>query len=538
MTLEEFENSLVEDRRSEKVPGALHGDEGRRRHHKHHDQHENGANRHRHKRRRHSRDDLDRGSDGRKKKQVRSREGKEENDCPTSISAKGVSHGLSSNKQLHRDSWMEEKSAPDVNYIQHGSRSPIKLTTSRSSKADFQPKIHEMELNPHHLQDMPKGLEVPIEIGQEPSENEVDYCFGDAGAQWRMTKLMGVYRRAEETGRSVDDVAVDQYGDLQGFDDAREEQTELDRRDTYGNSYIGKEKPSGELFKDRQLNSGLQTDHTPSNDGGNETRELPQMLDTRELDTNTVPMDQTALNRLKAQMLKAKVRGSSNATSLETAYDSAMASITNHKQPDVILLSTMENRMLAGSRQGEVTSIDNIRGRERGLVRENEDMSIEDMVKQERRNRHQAGGDGQRFAESIAKDAKFDNNLDYMDENANKLAKRVQKSEINLKNIAVSEFQKMNRILDTCPLCHHEDTDTPPVAPIVSLATRAYLTLPTEPEISDGGACIIPVQHRGNLLECDDDEWEEIRVRSLHGLLLQLPNLCVELYEKPYTHVS
>lgn len=98
-----------------------------------------------------------------------------------------------------------------------------------------------------------------------------------------------------------------------------------------------------------------------------------------------------------------------------------------------------------------------------------------------------------------------------MDENAAKLAKRVQKSEINLKNTAVSEFQKMNRILDNCPLCHHEDSDTPPIAPIVSLATRVYLTLPTEPEISDGGACIIPIQHRGNLLECEDDEWEEIR---------------------------
>lgn len=104
------------------------------------------------------------------------------------------------------------------------------------------------------------------------------------------------------------------------------------------------------------------------------------------------------------------------------------------------------------------------------------------------------------------------NDLDYMDENATKLAKRVQKSEINLKNIAISDFQKMNRILDNCPLCYKEDTNTPPIAPIVSLATRVYLTLPTEPEISEGGACIIPVQHRGNLLECDDDEWEEIRV--------------------------
>jgi hypothetical protein len=99
-----------------------------------------------------------------------------------------------------------------------------------------------------------------------------------------------------------------------------------------------------------------------------------------------------------------------------------------------------------------------------------------------------------------------------MDENANKLAKRVHKSEINLRNTAISDVQKMNRILDKCPLCHHEDTNTPPTAPVVSLGTRVYLTLPTEPEISSaGGACIVPIQHRRNLLECDDDEWEEIR---------------------------
>ena len=102
-----------------------------------------------------------------------------------------------------------------------------------------------------------------------------------------------------------------------------------------------------------------------------------------------------------------------------------------------------------------------------------------------------------------------------MDENAARLAKRVQKSEISLKNIAISDFQKMNRILDSCPLCYKEDTNSPPVAPIVSLATRVYLTLPTEPEISEGGACIIPIQHRHNLLECDDDEWEEVRVGFL-----------------------
>lgn len=107
------------------------------------------------------------------------------------------------------------------------------------------------------------------------------------------------------------------------------------------------------------------------------------------------------------------------------------------------------------------------------------------------------------------------NNLDYLDENASKLARRVQKSELNLKNTTIQELQKMNRVLDKCPLCYHEDTNKVPIAPVISLGTRVYLTLPTMPEISGGSACIVPIQHRVNLLECDDDEWEEIRVRKL-----------------------
>ena len=96
-----------------------------------------------------------------------------------------------------------------------------------------------------------------------------------------------------------------------------------------------------------------------------------------------------------------------------------------------------------------------------------------------------------------------------------------------MKNIAITEFQKINRILDKCPLCHHEDTNKPPVAPVVSLATRVFLTLPTTPEISDGSACIVPIQHRRNLLECDDDEWEEIRVslKKCNQVQLELTEL-------------
>lgn len=84
------------------------------------------------------------------------------------------------------------------------------------------------------------------------------------------------------------------------------------------------------------------------------------------------------------------------------------------------------------------------------------------------------------------------------------------KNEIDLKNMAISEFKKMQKVLNSCPLC--EQDEKPPIAPVISLGTRVFLTLPTEPELSVGGAMIIPIQHKVNMMECDDDEWEEVRV--------------------------
>ncbi|KAH3918279.1 hypothetical protein HBI56_142790 [Parastagonospora nodorum] len=410
-------------------------------------------------------------------------------------------------KDLQRDDWMKAPSSMDVDYVQRKKREEKTTYVKASAEQQQALKIHHAELN--------RGLadekEDNGQVTDEPAQREVNYTFGDMGAQWRMTKLKGIYRAAEESSRSVEDVAMEKYGDLRDFDEAREEEIELDRRKMYGKDYVGKEKPSGELFEERRLKAGIHRSSREQDRGD----DLPQgevVQDPRPT-TNTVAVSQTELNRLKAQMMKAKMKKAPNAAQLEAEYNAALTNSAGGKQSDVVVLNAMDNRMLAGGRQGEVINLTNKRGTERGLVKENEDMSIEDMVRQERRTKNQAGGEGLLLAEKIAKDSKFDNDLDYIDDNASKLAARAPKSSINLRNSAIQDYQKMNRILDSCPLCHHEDKSPPqpPVAPVVSLATRTFLTLPTEPELTPGGAVIVPIQHRTNLLECDDDEWEELR---------------------------
>ncbi|KAJ0118760.1 cell cycle control protein cwf19 [Diaporthe amygdali] len=459
---------------------------------------------HRHKRSRHSKRDDD-GDSGRHRHRHRDREpaGNEEPDFIASTDAKEKlpipDEELPRDEAtpLERDSWMT--GAIDIDYIHRGKKEktpPPKQVPERV--------IHHRELNTG----LGDGSNASANSRDETT-SEVDYTFGDEGSSWRMTKLNAVYRVAEQTGRLVDEVGEERFGNLKEFDDAREEKTEMDRRKVYGEGYKGAEKPTGGLYRERMA----RTRPPPQEEAIGPDDEPEQGI---VMEDAVPPVDQTTLNRMRAQVMKAKLRKAPDAAKLEEEYNAALARFNGTASGDkAVVLDATHSRMLAGTRN-EVKAIDNKRGRERGTVEANEDMSIDDMVREERRTRGQAGGEGVRLAERIAKDAKFDDDLEYLDENAEKLAKRVHKSEINLKNMAVSEYQKMNKVLETCPLCHHEDRQPPqdlPIAPILALGTRVYLTLATEPELkgAEGGAVVVPISHRTNLLECDDDEWEEMR---------------------------
>ncbi|KAK4189420.1 putative cell cycle control protein cwf19 protein [Podospora australis] len=396
---------------------------------------------------------------------------------------------------------MTTPSAIDIDYVQRG------------SKRKSPPPVQEEPPRVLHHRELNRGLgelQPTTPEADAPKQRQVNYTFGDEGSQWRMTKLNAVYTISEQTSRPIDDVAIERFGSLEAFDEAREEKVEVDRRKVYGQGYIGKEKPTGDLYAERLSKT------RPSPPPPVRSPSPQQGIIVEDQLAPAAPMDQSALNRLRAQLMKAKLRNSPDVPRLEEEYNAAQIAFSSSiPSSNAIVLDATHSRMLAGSR-GEVKAITNKRGLERGTVEANEDMSVEDMVREERRTRGQAGGEGKRLAERIAKDGKFDNDLEYLDENAEKLAKRVHKSESSLKNIAVTEYKKLNRILDNCPLCYHEDRAPPanlPLAPVIALGTRTYLTLPTNPELSgaEGGAIIVPLSHRTNLLECDDDEWEEMR---------------------------
>ena len=190
-----------------------------------------------------------------------------------------------------------------------------------------------------------------------------------------MTKLSGVYTFAGETGRAVDEVALERYGSLRQFDAAREEKMEMDRRKTYGAGYAGKNEPTGELYRERMAKESAPLPAETRSAPDHRLLETPGKKSTIESTTAASPTDPTALNKLKAQLIRARLRKAPNMTELE-AQDKAAVQSKLAAGPTDVVLDVMESRALAGTR-AEAKAVNTKRGRERGLVEENNSMTIE-----------------------------------------------------------------------------------------------------------------------------------------------------------------
>ena len=159
--------------------------------------------------------------------------------------------------KAQRDGWMQEPSTMDIEHVQ--SRKPREPPSQFVSAKDNQElKVSTADAN-DNLVDLQRdfdsdeeGNDAPTTETAELEQRQIDYTFGDSGSSWRMTKLKAVYRQAEESGKPVDEVALERFGNMQDFDNAREEEREMDRRRMYGKEYTGLERPSGDLYQERK----------------------------------------------------------------------------------------------------------------------------------------------------------------------------------------------------------------------------------------------------------------------------------------------
>ena len=245
---------------------------------------------------------------------------------------------------------------------------------------------------------------------------------------------------------------------------------------------------------------------------------------------------------MQAKVLRAKLMGAPDAEKLEKEYE------TEQKRAQGILERTDEDGKTTHTRVEALPTLDaqgrlydvgsgredpnapipgNKRKRKADkfetrdpktgeLVRYNADDDEQTLGEMLRNERFGAGMADQKnldaeLAAAITRDGKFENDLEYMDDNAEKLGRKKMRddamkrqfaingqshmsleSSTNLKTIA--DYKRTQKVLATCPFCYGED-DSLPKAPVVAMATRCYLSCTLNQELTSGHCLIVPIQH-------------------------------------------
>ncbi|KAG0346485.1 hypothetical protein BG004_001652 [Podila humilis] len=465
-------------------------------------------------------------------------------------------------EQPKRDSWMTDSGGMDF-----GLMGALRIKKPKEEKPDPEKlQVSTRELNVH--------LKAGLHVDQYPEQDKPSYTIGDAGSQWRMTKLKRVMETAAEEGVPPEIIGLERYGSIVKYQEALAERKELDRRVSKRNDRRSERRDRDR--SDRKYDSHEDdSDRRPSPRGSgrlsefssaasspfqrplDEQERLENELARRKIekereadqakrytpipspfvthvsspipnhteDANVLSQDQ--LNKLKAKALRAKLLDLPNAAELEkeyeaakkTAEDAASGRVNSTSDARVIVVQTMGRSSGSSSpaplgpgnskhaKKKEVTH--DSQGNRVGYEGEEGSLDLQELVRREKMSLDE--GMDKEFARRVARDAAFKDDIDYMDDNADKIARTVKKSDAQLKSSAILDYKKTQSALDNCKMCYKDDGRTLPAMAVVSLGTRVYLGLPLTKEFLPGHCMIVPIQHVTSTLECDDDAWEEIR---------------------------
>lgn len=248
--------------------------------------------------------------------------------------------------------------------------------------------------------------------------------------------------------------------------------------------------------------------------------------------TGTTTLD---LNKLQAALMKAKMMGSDTVPELEKKYEAALKAKSEETTPahqeKVEVVPTLDGRgrmydlgsgnpdeagpSQPGNRRKKEPKVETRDPKTGELLRYNADddqLSLKDLVRQEK---FQAGSADQKnmdaeMARSIMTDSKYENDLDYIDDNADRLAKKKMKTDASKRLFAINDYSRTKKALDSCQFCYGDDGSNPKIG-IISSGTKVYLCPPIFEELVPGHCWIVPMQHVLSSLELDDDAWDEIK---------------------------
>ncbi|KAJ6557312.1 CwfJ C-terminus 1-domain-containing protein-like protein [Mycena vulgaris] len=401
---------------------------------------------------------------------------------------------------------------------------------------------------------------------------------GGPGSQWRMMRLKRVFETAEEEGLSIEQVAVDRFGSLDSFEEAKEERRILDEREGrrpdrgrddrgrrprdnegekrfmftdvggsaassrsssfrrpggYGDSGPSTPSPASNpppenrrldsLRLPSQIGSPLAQSHTP----------IPSVMTPSVGNSKTRALSPSSLNRLQAKVLRAKLMGAPDADVLEREYEAESrkangGDLEGGVRRKVEVLPTLDGQgrlydvghgaveepTLPGNRKKKekFETHDPKTGEVLRYNANDDTTTLGEMLRQERFGGGMADQKNldAEFARSIMSDGKFQNNLDYIDENADKLGRQKMRTDAMKRQFAVHDYKRTQKVMAECHFCFAED-DSPPKCPVVAMGTRVYLSCTVNEELLSGHCLIVPMQHHLNMLEADDEVWDEVR---------------------------
>ncbi|KAJ2604215.1 Pre-mRNA-splicing factor cwf19 [Coemansia sp. RSA 1722] len=236
------------------------------------------------------------------------------------------------------------------------------------------------------------------------------------------------------------------------------------------------------------------------------------------------------LNKLRARVMKARLLKSADLPELEKKLSAAMDGGVSRSHEDkpskesntgsVVILPRVDSygRLSKIAAESASKHTGGLRNDDKAQAESQDNMSIQQMARMERES---VGDDymGRALAKQIAKDAAFTNDLDYIDDNSERLSRQLkEKTFEQQKQAAIRDHHSMESVLDHCGLCFKEKEQrdgskvlSPPEYPVVSLGNKVYLALPNCEPMNDGHCVIAPIEHvAGSSLKCDDDVWDEI----------------------------
>ncbi|KAH0586099.1 hypothetical protein H2248_007370 [Termitomyces sp. 'cryptogamus'] len=405
---------------------------------------------------------------------------------------------------------------------------------------------------------------------------------GGPGSQWRMMRLKRVYEAAEEEGVDVETLAIERFGSLQAFEEAKEERRVLDEREGKraergrgSERRVPRDSEMGEkrfMFTEAGASGGssrsssfrrpgAHNDSTPSTPSPlTDTRPpVNRRLDSLRLPSGVgsplaqshtpipsvmtppavVPqkraLSPSSLNKLQAKVLRAKLMGAPDAAKLEEEYEAelrranGMESGESGARTQTEVLPTLDGRgrlydvghgqddgaVLPGNRRKKLEKFETHDRKTGEVIRINANDDATTLGEMLRQERFGAGMADQKnldtqFARAIMGDGKFENDLEYLDDNAEKLGRQKMRTDAMKRQFAIHDYKRTQKALSTCNFCYGED-DSPPKAPVVAMGTRTYLSCTLTDELVEGHCLIVPIQHHLTMLEADDDVWDEVR---------------------------